>query len=141
MLKWMALLVVPLLCACPSLRNLTRLDEMEAAEYDRYVIRLSAQVGAVAGVAVAEGDLDAATAQQIAGALRALASGTAAGIGGALSDTLDLDAYGVLVLSIAIVELDAALEERGAYDDEGFLDERARGVLMAVADAIESAAE
>jgi hypothetical protein len=113
---------------------------MELDEYTRYTAQLASQVGLVAGAAVSEGDLDAETAKKIADALRGLASGTTGGVGGALADSIELDSYGIVVLTLAITELDMMLERRGAYGEEGVLDERARGVLAAVADAIENAA-
>lgn len=140
-MKTLLLITLPLLAACPSLGGLARLDDMEPDEYTRYTAQLASQVGLVAGAAVAEGDLDAETARKIADALRGLASGTTSGMGGALAENIELDSYGVVLLTFAIIELDATLERRGAYGEGGVLDERARGVLAAVADAIEGAAD
>lgn len=134
------LLTLPLFFACSSLSGLARLDSMELDEYTRYTAQLASQVGLVAGAAVTEGDLDAETAKKIASALRGLAAGTTGGVGGALADSIELDSYGVVLLTLAIVELDLTLERRGAYGENGVLNERARGVLAAVADAIEGAA-
>ncbi len=139
-MKTLLLLTLFLLSACSSLGGLARLDKMELDEYTRYTARLASQVGLVAAAAVAEDDLDAETAKKIASALRGLASGTTGGVGGALADSIELDSYGVVLLTLAIIELDSTLERRGAYDEDGALNERARGVLAAVADAIEGAA-
>lgn len=133
------ILLIPLLVAgCPTLSNLTRLDEMDEPAYERYVGRLSTDVGAIAATAVAEGDLDAESTASIASALRVVAGEGAAAAGGSLGAALGLDGYGALALTLAINRLEEAFEARGAYGEGGVLSERARGVLSALADAIEA---
>lgn len=139
-MKTLLILTLPLLAACTSLGGLTRIDNMDPDEYTRYTSQIASHVGLVAGAAVAKGDLSVESAKKIANALRGVAVGTTSGIGGALADSIELDSYGVVLLTFAIIELDATLERRGAYGEGGVLDERARGVLAAVADAIEDAA-
>lgn len=121
------------LSACATFRGAQNLDGMTDEEFSRYVARTTAQVGVVVDAAVQEGDLDVGDLRSLAVALRGLASGTVAGGAGVLAEQLDLDAYGVAALTLVILELDAALEERGAYEEGGILGVRGRAVLESLA--------
>lgn len=127
-----------LLASCSTLMGLQKLDAMDDEEFGRYVARATAQVSAIASVAVAEGDLDAGELHAIAESLRGLAAGTVGAAAGQLGQALQIDSYAAAGLAITVSELDARLEERGAYLPGGALSERARGVLVAVAASLEA---
>lgn len=134
-----AVFAVALLASCPSsMRGFVRMDEMSDAEFASYSSRTELQVSAVARTAIAEGELSPEAALKVADALDGFAKGTTAPAAGMLAEELDLEGWGALALTLAVVELDAGLEELGAYGP-GW--ERAQGVLRAVAEGIREAAE
>jgi hypothetical protein len=109
---------------------------MEQAELDAFAARTAALVGAVADVALKEGDITPETLNALADALDALADGTISVALHALLEHLDLDGYGALALTVALTELDARLEDRGAYEDDGFLNDAGRLVIGAIANTL-----
>lgn len=137
-MKLAATVACLLLSACSALRGATKLDEMDGDEFIRYTARAVAEVQAIATVAVSQGDLDDQELETVQAVLRGVASGSVVLAGTTLTDALNLDGYGALALTLAVTELDARFEERGAYGDGGVLSERARQVLLAVATGLES---
>ncbi len=127
-----------LLPSCASFRGLTTLNDMKDDEFIRYTARAVADVQAIATVAVSQGDLDDQELMTVQAVLRGIAAGSIALAGASLTDALRLDGYGALALTLAVTELDARFEERGAYGEGGILSERARQVLLAVATGLES---
>lgn len=129
----MHLLPTLLLVACSTFSGATRLDEMSDAELARYTARTVAKVQVFADAAVREGDLGEDAALRVAQDLRAVADGTLVLIGAELVATLDLEGYGAAAMTLALIELDEALERAGAYED-GLLTERGAAVVRALAE-------
>lgn len=120
------LLFAPLLAACTALGGLTRLDEMGATELALYGERMGRLVANVAQAGMAEGDLTAEATRDVAEALEAVAAGTLP------MAEIDLDGYGALILSVALMELEDRLADRGGLVD-GVLSPEARVIVAAVA--------
>lgn len=127
-----------MLSSCSSFRGLTKLDEMGDNDFIRYTARAVADVQAIATVAVSQGDLDDQELMTVQAVLRGIAAGSIALAGASLTEALKLDGYGALALTLAVTELDARFDERGAYGEGGILSERARQVLLAVATGLEN---
>lgn len=135
-MKRLLLFLVAFLPACSFFQGATRIDGMTAEEFAGYASRTTAQVQAITSTALAEGDLTPEAALLVANALQGFADGTTAPALGALAEHLDLRGWGALALLLTIVELDASLEELGAYGP-GW--ERGRTVIAAVAGGIKAA--
>lgn len=124
-------LFVPGLAACTAVSGATRLDQMDQGELEAYAARTAALVAAVADVALEEGDITPNSVAVLATALHSIAAGSTAPVAGSILKTLDLKGYGALALTIAITEIDAALEERGAFQD-GFLSDNGKFVVNTI---------
>lgn len=133
------LIAIPM-SGCTTVQGFTRMEEMEDAEYERFAERAATQVAAIAQVAVNEGDLSRETVGVVAENLRLIANGSVVGVGVPLMEALDLDGYGALALTFAMTELEARLDQSGAYSDEGLLSPRGVGVLLAVAGKLDKMA-
>lgn len=125
------LLAASLLCtaSCSTLREAPRIGEMSEAELSSYCARVEAQVAALTSAAIGEGDIQPEDAERIAGILDALVLGGAPGVG--LPALLDLDGYAGLGLTLVLLEIDAELARRGAYESDGWAS--GREVLRAIA--------
>ena len=133
-MRWILLLVCGAFAAgCSSVQSFRALDSMSETEYASYLGRVEAQAAIIINAAVEQGDLSSEMAQSLSDALSGIAAGTTAGVGQALLSALDASGYSAAALAIAVIELDARLEQRGAYGEDGLLGERGRGVLQAIA--------
>lgn len=135
---WLVAVLLLGAVACSTVRDAPRIVEMPDAELDRYCARVSAQVAAVAGAALAEGDLSPDVLRGIATALRGAADGTSAPAVGSLAGWLDVDGYGAAALTLAIMEIDAEMERRGAFEAPAW--PALAKVMRAIAAGLEGAA-
>lgn len=130
------LLAIMLMVGCTTFSGLRNMNELDEAQFERVKIRVVTLVTAIAKAAIEEDDISAASVVNLANALRSLALGTSAGAVGTVVDTLDLGGYSAVALAIVTTELDARLEARGAYDEDGILSGRGKEIVLAVADGL-----
>ena len=132
-MRTQAIVLALLMVGCSTVRGAANLDEMSQAQFDAYATRSAAQIGVIAKAALDEGDISPESLVVVAEALSGVASGTLTGIGGGLGEVIDMDGYGAAALTLAVLELDNELAERGALEQGGALSPRAREVAAAVA--------
>lgn len=130
-------LTLVFLASCATLRGATQLDEMTEPQLQRYSARASAQIVRAAEVTIKKGDLTPKDLDAIAASLRLLAGGGGGGLVTLMPN--EVDGYGSLAIVIALSELDAQLEDRGAYDGAA-LTERGARVVGAIAVALDGLA-
>ena len=125
--------------SCSTLRDAPRVAEMDSAEYLAWQSRAVAQIGALADVAIEQGDLSPQDAASIADTLGGFAIAEP-GSSVSLVSGLGLDAggYGGLALTLALTELDAELNRQGLVM-EGFISERGRSFMQALSERMRAA--
>lgn len=133
-LAWLAGL---LLSSCTTLMGAQKIDAMDDAEFIHYTALAVSEVQAIVTVAVANEDLDSVEIDTVQAVLFGIADGSIAVLGSSLAQSLHLEGYGALALTLAVIQLDARFSKRGAYGEDGILSERAREVLRAVATGLE----
>lgn len=134
-MRTLTTLALLLLGSCSTLADLPQLDTMDPLAFERYTARVSAQVTLLAAAGLEAGDLSPDGLRAVAGVFEGLANGTTAGLLLEVIQAADLGPYGTVAAALGTMELDAALERRGAYEG-GVLGPRGRAVLLAVAAAL-----
>lgn len=130
------LLAMMLMVGCTTLGSLRNLNEMDDAAFERTKGRVVTLVVSIAEGALMEDHISPDGVAQLANALKGLALGTTAGAVGTVVDKLDLGGYSSIALAIVTTELDARLDARGAYGEDGILSGRGKAIVLAVADGL-----
>ncbi|MFT5266607.1 MAG: hypothetical protein ACI88C_000028 [Acidimicrobiales bacterium] len=134
---WLTLLVLCTVCAvsmmsCVTSRDLLLMEEMSEPEFDRFTGRLSVQIAVIATAAVEAGDITTealqSTANDITGALD---GGASFALG-----HLELEWSNSVAMQLVFMEVDAAIDQAGAYTRDGTLSGRGVEALRAVAAAL-----
>lgn len=131
------LLGIGIATCCTSGTDPLKLEDMTPERYVSFRATTAATFAAVAQTAINEGDLTTEAAQQVAQALRGIATQPDATAASMLLTNLDLDGYGALALQVALIHLNGTLSDTGVLD--GILTPRGKDLLLAVADAVDAA--
>ncbi len=118
---------------CSLFRGVQQLEQMDDLQLSAFADRTAFQFATVAQAAVSEGDLTVEQVQKVATVFDGLSKGSVGGITGSVSEYLEGNGYAAVGLAIAVSELDAELEARGAFEEGGVLSPKAKTVFGAIA--------
>lgn len=101
---------------------------MSEQEYEAYKTSTTTLITNVAKTAINEGDLSEEGLQALISILDT----------GDFSQLASNDSYASLALSITLLEVNNQLLQRGAYSEDGILNERGWGIIEAIKDGLQN---